>query len=367
MAEFGPKPAGNWKVGTFFSGVMEAYKVTKNPEFFEISKKWCEDANWTVNHIYHADDVCKAQTFLEVYFVTGDKDVLAQIDANLSPILAREPVSQKKVGGAARQRKGMLEWTGRNIWSWCDALYMQPPVMAQLAKATGNQDYLDLMDEMYWDAHEFLYSPKHQLFFRDEKFFPDVRKTPKGQPVFWGRGNGWVIGGLVRTIDYIPEDDPRREKYISLFQNLMASIVCYQQEDGLWRSSLNEPSWHDTKETSSSSFFTYGLFAGINRGWLCFVRHGSAMMDACARDSRRATIMPGAIVVIPSVMTKRENSTSARSVSGRCSLRCRVMISMAQPEYSGLRRGGSRTITVVSSAQLRGGAPSLRSVKRVVS
>ena len=267
MEEFGPKPARNWKVGTFFSGVMEAYKVTGNPKYLEISKNWCEGANWKVPNIYHADDVCKAQTFLEVYFQTGDKEVLAKIDANLKPMLERPTINSKKAHN--RRFKGKeMEWSGRNLWWWCDALYMQPPVMVRLAKATGNKAYLDLMDEMFWDVHEFLYSPEHQLFFRDEYNMPDKLKTPKGQPVFWGRGNGWVIAGLVRTIDFIPEDDPRREKYITLFQEMMSLIVQYQQDDGLWRSSLNEPDWYDTPETSSSSFFTYALFAGINRGWL---------------------------------------------------------------------------------------------------
>lgn len=94
------------------------------------------------------------------------------------------------------------------------------------------------------------------------------KKTPKGQPVFWGRGNGWVIGGLARTIEYIPKDDPMRPRYIQLFQDMMERIVSLQGEDGLWRASLNEPEWFPMKETSGSSFFCFGLAKGIHEGWL---------------------------------------------------------------------------------------------------
>ena len=37
-----------------------------------------------------------------------------------------------------------------------------------------------------------LWSPEHGLFYRDETYFN--KTTPSGQPIFWGRGNGWAAG-----------------------------------------------------------------------------------------------------------------------------------------------------------------------------
>ena len=50
---------------------------------------------------------------------------------------------------------------------------------------------------------------------------------------------------------------------------LLAMATLLQGEDGLWRASLNEPEWFSMPESSGSSFFTFGLAAGINPdGWI---------------------------------------------------------------------------------------------------
>ena len=58
---------------------------------------------------------------------------------------------------------------GRVDWWWCDALYMEPPVLARLAAITGDGKYYDYLQEMYWDSTDFLYSKDDSLFFRDKR------------------------------------------------------------------------------------------------------------------------------------------------------------------------------------------------------
>ena len=40
------------------------------------------------------------------------------------------------------------------------------------------------------------------------------------------------------------------------------SIVKYQGPDGMWRTSLNGPTWIAQPESSSTGFFTFGLLVG---------------------------------------------------------------------------------------------------------
>ena len=106
---------------------------------------------------------------------------------------------------------------------------MAPLVIARMGAATGDPRYYELLHRLYWDSVDYLYHPEAKLFFRDKRFFD--RKAPNGEPVFWGRGNGWVIGGLVRTIDFIPEKDPMRGKYIQLFRDMMSRLIALQGDD----------------------------------------------------------------------------------------------------------------------------------------
>jgi rhamnogalacturonyl hydrolase YesR len=262
------KMAFDWANGMFYSGVMACYKVTGDKEFLDAARDWCASGNWTcaVNEPMHADYICTAQTFLDVYAVDKDPKQIEQINGLFEKYYFDSDTLQHNLMGHVIWTEPTRPFIGRNIWWWCDALYMVPPLMARLGKATGNQQYYELLHKLYWDAAEYLYNKEEHLFFRDHRYFDS--KTPSGQPMFWSRGNGWVIGGLVRTLDYLPEEDPLRPKYIKLFQEMMARIVTLQGDDGLWRSSLNEPEWFPMPESSGSSFFTFGLAAGINRGWL---------------------------------------------------------------------------------------------------
>jgi rhamnogalacturonyl hydrolase YesR len=254
-----------WVAGPFYGGVFACYEATGNKAFLNAARKWTETP-LRLKYGLHADALCTAQTYLDVYMVDKDESLIASLKKLFETEYFGVDVLEQKKTRWSFWKEESRPFTGRNLWWWCDALYMAPPVMARMGKATGDARYYERLHELFWDSTAHLYNPEERLFFRDDTFFN--LKTPGGKPVFWGRGNGWVIGGLVRTIDCIPENDPMREKYIELFQDMMARIVTLQQDDGLWRSSLNEPEWFPMPETSGSAFFVFGLAAGVNRGWL---------------------------------------------------------------------------------------------------
>lgn len=56
-------------------------------------------------------------------------------------------------------------------WSWCDALFMAPPVYAKLYALTQNKKYLDFMNQEYKVTYDFLYDKDEQLFYRDWRYF----------------------------------------------------------------------------------------------------------------------------------------------------------------------------------------------------
>ena len=266
MNAFGKHAPTDWKTGTFFSGVVAAYEVTGNSNYLDYAMTWSESAKWKIpDHPLHADQLCTGQTYLDLFFGKHDPAMIADLKLQMEQMFNRTVIKNDELPHSL-WKDAERPFTGRNLWWWCDALYMAPPVMARMSAATGDPKYRELLHKLYWDSAEFLYDKQDHLFYRDESQFK--AKTPNGKKVFWGRGNGWVYAGLIRTLDYLPKEDPMREKYIALFREMTQSIVQYQQPDGLWRSSLNDPAWYPSPETSSTSFFCYGLLAGINRGYL---------------------------------------------------------------------------------------------------
>ena len=58
------------------------------------------------------------------------------------------------------------------------------------------------------------------------------------------------------------------------YLTMMASLLKYQGEDGLWRQLLDKPeSW---AETSGTGMFTFAMVTGVKKGWLPKKTYGPA-------------------------------------------------------------------------------------------
>jgi rhamnogalacturonyl hydrolase YesR len=104
------------------------------------------------------------------------------------------------------------------------------------------------------------------LYYRDTTFIG--KRTPNGKKVLWSRGNGWVFAGIARILEYLPKNDPSRQRYLEIFRRQAAELVKRQGADGLWRMNLDDPEQFPDPETSGTGFFCFGLAWGINHGVL---------------------------------------------------------------------------------------------------
>ena len=147
-------------------------------------------------------------------------------------------------------------------WSWCDALFMTPPVYAKLAAITGKDQYLEFMHREYSATVDLLYDTEEHLFYRDHKYF--TLREANGKKIFWGRGNGWVMGGLVSLLKELKANSKYRPFYVSLFKEMAAKVASLQDISGYWHASLLDPISYPNPETSSTGFFCYALAYGIH-------------------------------------------------------------------------------------------------------
>lgn len=97
------------------------------------------------------------------------------------------------------------------------------PVYARLYNITGDKKFLRFMDKEYKETYEFLYDKDARLFYRDHRYF--TQKEANGEKVFWGRGNGWVLGGLVEILRELPAGNKYRTFYENLFVELATRVA----------------------------------------------------------------------------------------------------------------------------------------------
>lgn len=266
-------PVTDWTQAPFYLGLLDLHQVGGGGKYLDAVIASGEKCGFGPgSRVVHADDHAVLQAWLTLQ--EGDRD-----PAKLRPALARfDALKARLAGKPAISRSG-----GTFTLSWCDTLFMSPPAWARLSRTTGNSRFLEWADREWWTCVDVLYDPQHCLFYRDRRFFD--QRSPGGSKLFWSRGNGWVIGGIVHMLDLLPADHPSRERYLGLYRDMMHALVKLQGEDGLWRTSLLEPQGQDG-EASGTAFFVYGLSWGLNRGLLADEPFRSAMEKGWAALGR---------------------------------------------------------------------------------
>jgi unsaturated rhamnogalacturonyl hydrolase len=235
-----------WTFAALYDGLLAASKTTGDSKYHDAVLHFAERSDWTLidNRFPHADDQAFGQAYLDLYLEDKKPVRMADTKATMDRLIVR-PDDPDKL-----------------LWWWCDALFMSPPVLLRMYEITHDKKYLDYMDHEWWLTSASLYNQDNHLYFRDSRYF--TQKQANGKPIFWSRGNGWVMGALVNVLQILPKDYPSRPKYVAQFREMAAEIAKIQSADGLWRSGLLDPDAYDLSEVSGSAFFTFGIAYGIN-------------------------------------------------------------------------------------------------------
>lgn len=248
----------DWTNGAFYVGVSAAYKATGDKIYLDAMMEMGEENQWNPGpRVLHADDHAIAQTYLDIYRINRNPQIIAPFRKQMDEFLA-----------TPYPKQGIEVIT----WWWCDALFMAPPALVKLSSITGDKKYMEKNDELFREMYNLLYDREEQLFARDLGFVIKGKPTDKyeanGKKIFWSRGNGWVMGGLALMLEELPQDYAQRPFYETIFKEMAGRIASLQQEDGLWRASLLDPASYPGGEASGSGFYIYALAWGINNGFL---------------------------------------------------------------------------------------------------
>jgi unsaturated rhamnogalacturonyl hydrolase len=243
-----------WTNAAFYAGIFSAYETTKSPVLMKALMDMGEKNQWKPGPRFdHADDIAISQTYIDIYRIKKDQRMIQPTINGIERL--------KKETGNEVEKHGITWW-------WCDALFMGPPTLAKLAKTTGDKSYLELNDRFFKETYDLLYDKQENLYARDATYLinekGEGKREANGKKVFWSRGNGWVVAGLVRILKELPKKDSRRDFYLQQYKTIMSRVVDLQQPDGLWRASLLDPESYPGGESSGSGFYTYALAWGVN-------------------------------------------------------------------------------------------------------
>ena len=220
--------------------------------------------NPLVSRHRHVDQSVVGIVPLQIYLATGDK---RHLELGLSL--------------ADRQWENPTEdgLTPETRW-WIDDMYMVGMLQIQAYRATKEAKYAD-RSAMQLVAYLDKLQQDHGLFFHGPGFH-----------YLWGRGNGWVAVSLAEVLASLPEDHKLRPKILDAYRRMMASLLAYQTDNGMWRQLVDYPySW---EESSATAMFAYAMSIGVNHGLLDASAYESAVRKAlkalCAHVDRKGRL-----------------------------------------------------------------------------
>lgn len=253
-----------WDNAAYHTGNMEAYILTRKPEYLEYSKAWAEHNEWKGAKSDNKEEWKYSYGESDDYVLFGDYQICFQTYADLYLI---EPDSQK-IARAREVMEYQMSTPNNDYWWWADGLYMVMPVMTKMYNLTKNPLYLEKLHEYLTYADSIMYDEDAGLYYRDAKYVYPKHKSVNGKKDFWARGDGWVLAGLAKVLDEIPVVDKYCKEYEKRFCTMAKSVAACQQPEGYWTRSMLDPQHAPGPETSGTAFFTYGLQWGINNGLL---------------------------------------------------------------------------------------------------
>lgn len=198
----------------------------------------------------HVDYTVFGSVPLELYMQTKEERYL-KIGKMFADKQWGPPEGKRVTAESHRFYNKGLTWQTR---LWIDDMFMITAVQSQAFRATGNPMYINKAAREMVFYLDSLQQP-NGLFYHA----PDV-------PYFWGRGDGWMAVGMSELLRSLPKNNPDRSRIMDGYKKMMATLLKYQAEDGMWRQLIDDPdSW---KETSCTGMFTCAFITGVKEGWL---------------------------------------------------------------------------------------------------
>ncbi len=239
-------PSRDWTMVPLYLGLLAASRVLGVSAYHDEVLQHAETFDWKLgSQPAFADDQAIGQVYLALFHERHDEVRIRALRAEFDKLI-RLPDTE-----------------GAPVWWWCDALFMSPPAWTDLTKVTGDPGYRAYAMREWAITNTVLWDDQEKLFFRDNTYVD--KREANGSKIFWSRGNGWVVAGLVRILETLPRNDPSRPFYENKLKDMVRRIASLQSNDGLWRPGLLDPGAYPLPETSGSSFYLYAIASGVRQ------------------------------------------------------------------------------------------------------
>ena len=154
------------------------------------------------------------------------------------------------------------KWYPKSIW--VDSIMMYGVFAGRFAQEQGDSALSAFALRQTPLFAKYLRDNKYGLFYHS--YWTGLKTHYPRRPIFWGRGNGWVMAAIPLMLPYLPEGEEKDET-IRVFCSLAKTLLECQRPDGYFETLLR-PKGISYKESSATALIASGLMYGGRTGLL---------------------------------------------------------------------------------------------------
>ena len=270
MVDFTAEKRWNYTQGLEGLAFTKLYEVTGDIRFFNYAKGYADsliDQNGQILNYsksnYNIDQINPGKLLIYLFEKTGDKRYRIALDSLMAQIKTHPRTSE---GGFWHKKIYPNQM-------WLDGLYMCSPFYAEFASKFGLPNAFEDITNQFIVVAKHTYDPETGLYrhgWDESKQQRWADKSSGQSPHAWGRAMGWYTMAIVDALDFIPQDQPKRDEIINILNGIVDELSKIQDPNtGGWYQVLDrsgEPG--NYIETSCTSMFAYSMLKAIRKGYI---------------------------------------------------------------------------------------------------
>lgn len=128
--------------------------------------------------------------------------------------------------------------------------------------------------ELYRDLLQY---PNSKLYSQGRGWLENPAKI---SPSCWSRGQGWLLRGMVSSLEFLPKNSVYYHRLVSILKEFVDALIQKQDENGMWHTlpclDLNE----SYPEVSGTALIAYNFARAYSKGYLTDLKYKKAAQKA---------------------------------------------------------------------------------------
>lgn len=146
---------------------------------------------------------------------------------------------------------------------WVDSLMMFSVFPSLYAAENNDIDLLEFAARQPEIYARYLQDEESSLWLHS--YWTKAKRNHPKPPVFWGRGNGWVVSSLPMIMENIGASNKHFPKILKIFRKTVDALLPYQNTDGSFNTIITKDSY---REMSATALIAAGILHAVRVGYL---------------------------------------------------------------------------------------------------